>query len=152
MSVPPGDRSKSKVQFVETARQIEFRAMQVCRRWPKSWSFLITQRTVNLASEVYEHAQKANSYFPITTEQERDARVAELQKALGANYAFAQKIELAYSLFPLCGEKDNLSEAQLADKSNRLLEEFMNLCLDEEEALQGNIRWTRSAALTGKGK
>ena len=151
MSVPLGDRNKSKAQFIETADKIEFRAMQVCRRWPKSWYFTITQRTVNLASAIYEHACGANAYFPIMSEQERMDRISELQKAISANRKFAKKIERAYSFFPLCGEKDKLSEAELADKSNRLFEEFMNLCLEEEEALIGNLHWTRKVEI-GKGK
>jgi hypothetical protein len=149
MSVPPGDRQKSSMQFIETARRIEFRTLQVCRRWPKSWFFLITQRTVALASELYEHAQRANSYFPILTEQEQMERIMELDRALATLYPFAQKIELAYSLFPLCGEKDKTSERERADKSSALLEEFMNLCLEEEEALKGNIVWTRNAKVGG---
>ena len=147
MSVPPGNRGKSGAKFVDNAAFIEERAIQVCRRWPKSYMFFITQRTVELASEIYEHAEKANTFFPIMTEREREERVTELLKALGANYAFAQKIELAYHIFPICGEKDNRSEEENAEKSAKLLEEFMNLCLVEEDALKGNLTWTRAAKL-----
>ena len=91
VSVPTGDRKRSGMQFIETADKIEKRAMEVCRRWPKSWMFMITARTVSLASQVYEHAQNANAIFPVTTEEERKERVIELQRALGANYAFAKK-------------------------------------------------------------
>lgn len=151
MSVPPGDRGKSSMQFVETARNIERRAIQICHRWTKSYMFFITQRTVNLASSIYEHAQKANAIFPIMTEEERTERIIELERALGSLYAFAQKIELAYSIFPICGEKSSrVSEAEKAEKSGRILEEFMNMCLDEEEALTGNLHWTRAAELCGK--
>lgn len=147
MSVPPGDRNVSAMQFIETADKIEFRAMQVCKRWPKSYMFIITQRTIQLASEIYEYAQKANANIP-QTEREREDRISDLIKALGATYAFSRKIERAYSMFPLCGEKNNVSEAELAEKSDRLLEEFMNLCLDEEEALKGNIHYVRNLKLS----
>ena len=150
MSVPPGNRSESSMQFIETADRIEARAMQVCRRWPKSWFFMITQRTVELASAVYEHAQNANAIFPITTEDERTERIRELHRAMGANYNFSKKIERAYSLFPICGEKKNASPAEMNDKSAALLQEFMELCLTEEEALKGNLHYTRSVELTGK--
>ena len=150
MSVPPGDRGKSSMQFIETAGQIEKRAMMVCRKWPKSYMFIITARTVALASEIYEHAQKANAVIP-KTEDERTLRILELQKAMGANYAFAQKIERAYSMFPICGEGKG-SEAVQAEKSGKLLEEFMNLCLDEEEALKGNIHYTRKMNLSEAGQ
>lgn len=135
MSVPPGDRNKSGMQFIETADTIERRAMEVCRKWPKSYTFVITTRTITLASQIYEHAQKANAIFPVTNEQEREERLLELQRAMGANYAFARKIERAYSMFPICGEKQNASPGALQEKSNKLLEEFMTLCSDEEDAL-----------------
>ena len=149
MSVPPGNRGKSAMQFLETADNIERRTIQLCRRWPKSYMFLITQRTVDLASEIYEHAQKANAIIP-QNEAERTERALELQRAMGSNYAYAKKIELAYSLFPLCGEKDKASDKELAEKSNKILEELMNMCLDEEESLKGNLHWTRTLKLDKK--
>ena len=149
MSVPPGDRNESPMQFIETADKIELRAMQVCKRWPKTYMFIITQRTIQLASEVYEHAQKANANIP-QTEREREDRISDLVKALGATYAFARKIERAYSMFPLCGDKNNVSKEELAEKSDRLLEEFMILCLEEEKALKGNIHYVRNLKLPEK--
>ncbi|MCD8308876.1 MAG: hypothetical protein LUD19_03395 [Clostridia bacterium] len=146
MSVPQGDRGKSGMQFVETADRIEQRAMEVCRKWAKSFMFIITQRTVALASSIYEHAQAANAIIP-QTEDERQERILELERALGANYAFARKIERAYSMFPLCGVKEGRGQKEEDEKSGRLLEEFMNLCLDEEEALKGNIHYTRTMKL-----
>ena len=148
MSVPPGDRGKSSMQFVDTADRIEARTMQICKRWPKSWMFIITQRTINLASEIYEHAQKANAIMP-KTEAEREERVLELERAMGANYAYARKMERAYSLFPICGERKNATEAELEQKSADVLEELMNLCNDEDEALKGNLRYTRTMTLGG---
>lgn len=151
MAVPPGDRGKSSMQFIETADRIEKRTMEICRRWPKSFMFIITARTIELASEIYEHAIKANAIIP-RTEEERTQRIIELEKALGANYAYARKIERAYSMFPLCGEKKDLTAPALEEKSNRLLEELMNLCLDEEDALKGNITYTRGIDLTARKK
>ena len=134
------------MQFVETADRIEQKTMELCRKWPKTYTFIITQRTVALASAIYEHAQYANAILP-QTEEERTQRILELEKALGANYAFARKIERAYSLFPLCGQKDGRSQKEEQEKSNRLLEEFMNLCLEEEDALKGNLHYTRNMEL-----
>lgn len=148
MSVPPGDRNKSPMQFVETADKIETRAMQICRRWPKSWMFFITLQTVRLASEIYEHALKANAIYPITTEREREHRLYELQTALGANYAFARKIERAFQLFPICGEKARQTPAAANTKSMGVLQELMTLCMEEEDALKGNISYTRKADIS----
>ena len=134
------------MQFLETANKIELRTIQVCKNWPKTYTFLLTQRTVNLASQIYEEALKANAVMP-RTEAERERRLGHLEEALGAVYAFARKIERAWSLFPLCGSKERRSEAEEMEKSNRLLEEFMNLCLEEEDALKGNIHYTRNLKL-----
>ena len=150
MSVPLGDRGPSPAQFIETADKIEDRAMDVCRRWPKAWFFIITNRTLILASEIAEHAQKANSFFPVTTERERAERLIELQKALGATYAFAKKIERAYKKFPICGEKRHRSIYDMDVKSSNILEEFMRLCHEEEEALKGNIHYTRKINIPGR--
>lgn len=149
MSVPPGNRSKSGVQFLDTADEIESRAMDICRKWPKSWFFIITNRTLALASQIAEHAQKANAIFPVVTEAECQERVIELQRALGATYAFARKMERAYSKFPICGEKKTPSET--SQKSSALLEEMMILCSMEIESLKGNISSTRKT-LTQKEK
>lgn len=149
MAVPKGDRKKSGMQFIETADRIEDRAMDICRKWPKSWRFIITNRTLALASSIVEHAQNANAIYPITTESEREERVRELLRALGANYSFAKKIERAYSKFPLCGVDERKAPEMLQEKSNKLFEELMNLCLEEEEALKGNITFTRKTELAG---
>lgn len=142
------------MEFLETASVIEERTLDVCRKWPKSWMFFLTQRTIELASNVYEHAQAANAIMP-TTEREREERCVELQRALGALYAYAQKIELAYRKFPICGEKTKRLrtgevirlETEEQEKSSRILEELMNLCLKEEDALKGNLHYTRSVQL-----
>ena len=139
------------MQFVESADKIEQRTMQICRHWPKAYMFIITQRTIQLASEIYEHAQKANAIFP-KDEEERSLRIRELDMALGALYAYARKIERAFSMFPICGEKKNVSQSDIEIKSNNILEELMNLCLDEEEALKGNLHYTRSLDLSKSGK
>lgn len=86
------------MQFLETADRIEKRAMEVCRKWPKT-------------------------------------------------YAFARKIERAYSLFPLCGIKEGRGPKEEQEKSGRILEEFMNLCLEEEDALKGNLHYVRTMEL-----
>ena len=147
--VAPGDRGKSPMRFVDTAGNIEKKAMEICKKWPESYMFIITQRTIELASEIYEQAQKANAIIP-QSEAERTERILCLERALGANYAFARKIERAYTLFPLCGQKPNRSENVEQIKSNKLLEEFMTMCSDEEDALKGNLQYTRSAKLHTK--
>jgi hypothetical protein len=144
MSVPVGKRGKSSAQFVETASEIEAYAINVCKNWPKTYTFLLTNRTVALASEVYEYSMKANAIMPKTDEDVAN-RKALLQKALGSLYAFSAKIELAYRLFPICRQKDRMTVNEIDEKSAKIFERFMDLCETEEASLKGNISWTCSA-------
>ncbi len=144
MSVPKGERGKSSMEFVHTANIIEKRAMEVCKNWPKRYMFIITQRTINLASELYECVQKANAIIP-KTEAERTQRVILLERAMGANYAFSQKIERAFSMFPLCTPKKSPTEE--SEKSFHILQEFMEYCKTEDDALRGNLTFTRNMEL-----
>lgn len=133
------------MQFVETADRIEQKTMELCRKWAKTYTFIITQRTVALASAIYEHAQYANAIMP-QTEEERMQRIIELEKALGANYAFARKTSEHTPSFLYAVIRTDAAKKR-AERSNRILEEFMNLCLEEEDALKGNLHYTRNMAL-----
>ena len=132
------------MEFVHTADIIEKRAMEVCKNWPKRYMFIITQRTIALASELYESVQKANAIMP-KSEAERTQRILLLEQAMGANYAFAQKIERAFSMFPLCSPKPSAAEEE--QKIMGILEEFMGYCDTEDEALKGNLTYTRNMSL-----
>ena len=65
MSVYKSKRGKSSVQFVETARKLEEHTLEQCLKVPKRYTFLLTQRIMGLASEVYEDVVSANSIFPV---------------------------------------------------------------------------------------
>ena len=143
MSVSPGDRAKSPMDFVDRARHIEKRAYEVVRRWPKSWYYPLGERTLSLASETYELVKRANDIIP-GSESEKISRIELLQAAIGANDAFNDKIELAFSLFPICGEKAKCrSEEEREEKSGAILQEFSTLCAAEEDDIKGNLVYTR---------
>lgn len=140
MSVIKNLRGKSSMDFVEYAGRIEEKTLDTCKKWPKTYTFLLTNRTVNLASELYEEVQKGNAIM-VTTRAEADERMRHMLRALGALYAYAAKIELAYRKFPLGGQKDGGSKD--LNKSDRLFEEIMDLCQTEEDALLGIIKSDR---------
>ena len=60
MSVYKSKRGESSVQFIETARQLEAHTLACCMKCPKRYSFLLTQRIMETASEVHEHVRAAN--------------------------------------------------------------------------------------------
>lgn len=131
------------MNFVEFADRLEDETLEMCKKWPKTYTFLLTNRTVNLASEIYECVMKANAIMP-TTETEKQARVQLLQTALGALYNYARKIEKAKRRFPLCGYKDGRTYTEEQNKSDKLFEKIMDICEEEERAINGNIDYTRS--------
>ena len=47
------------MQFIETARQLEAHTLACCMKAPKRYSFLLTQRIMDTASEVHDHVRAA---------------------------------------------------------------------------------------------
>ncbi len=64
MSVYKSKRGESSVQFIETARQLEAHTLACCMKAPKRYSFLLTQRIMETASEVHDHVRAANNIWP----------------------------------------------------------------------------------------
>lgn len=62
MAVYKSKRGESSVQFIETARQLEAHTLACCMKAPKRYSFLLTQRIMDTASEVHDHVRRGNSY------------------------------------------------------------------------------------------
>ena len=136
------------MNFVELADRLEDETLDMCKKWPKTYTFLLTNRTINLASNIYECVVSANAIMP-GTEEERTTRIKLLQAALGSLYNYARKIEKAKRRFPLCGHKEGRSDSEEESKSDKLFEKIMDICEEEERAINGNIQYTRSAKLKG---
>lgn len=75
MSVLKQKRTVSKAEFVNTANQIYVETLNFLTRLSARYSRLIAEPVANLAGEVIDHSEKANSIFP------SDAQRVELRKA-----------------------------------------------------------------------
>ena len=64
MSVLKQKRDESKLQFLDTARQLEIFTLRNCVKFPKRYTFFITTEIVQLAQSVYNQVKAANSIFP----------------------------------------------------------------------------------------
>ncbi len=64
MAVLKQKRTESKMQFIETARQLEIFTLQTCVKFPKRYTFFITTEIVRLAQSIYNNVKSANSIFP----------------------------------------------------------------------------------------
>ena len=75
MSVLKQKRTTSKAEFINTAYQIYVETLNFLTRLSARYSRLIAEPVANLAGEVIDHSEKANSIFP------SDAQRVELRKA-----------------------------------------------------------------------
>ena len=80
MSVYKSKRGTSAMQFIETARQLEAHTFACCIKAPKRYSFFLTSRIMELASEVHDHVRAANNIWP-TNQHEAQLRRDELLRA-----------------------------------------------------------------------
>ena len=95
MAVYKSKRGESSVQFIETARQLEAHTLACCMKCPKRYSFLLTQRIMQLSSEVHDHVRAANNIWP-TNRHEAQLRRDELTKANNALQNLNPKLQLLY--------------------------------------------------------
>ena len=95
MSVYKSKRGESSVQFIETARQLEAHTLACCMKCPKRYSFLLTQRIMDTASEVHDHVRAANNIWP-TNQHEAQLRRDELTRANNALQNLNPKLQLLY--------------------------------------------------------
>ena len=68
------------MQFVDTAKKLEAFTLSCCMKAPKRYTFFLTSRIMQLASDVHEHAAAANNIWP-TNQHEAQMRRDELPRA-----------------------------------------------------------------------
>lgn len=95
MSVYKSKRSESSMQFVDTAKKLEAFTLSCCMKAPKRYTFFLTSRIMQLASDVHEHAAAANNIWP-TNQHEAQMRRDELTRANIALQNLDPKLQLLY--------------------------------------------------------
>ena len=100
MSVIKSKRSVSGVQFLDTARELQVFTTRTCVKFPKRYTFFITNNIVQCAVKVYGCVKRGNSIFPSSTD---DAKLRHEQFVMA--YAELQnlisQINVAYDTFPI---------------------------------------------------
>ena len=69
MSVLKAHRSESKAEFVNVANKIYIQTIAFLSRLSSRYSRLVSKSVSELASEVVDHAEKANSIYPMRHEK-----------------------------------------------------------------------------------
>ena len=126
MSVPKRKRGVSKMQFVDTARELEAHALSVCARAPKRYTPFLTKGLMELASEVHNHVRAANNIVP-ANQHEAQMRRDHLIEGNNALQNLDPKLQLLYD-----GLLKNPEQHPWAD---RAMEEFGRLIAGEAKLI-----------------
>lgn len=97
MSVLKIKRNESKAEFVYTANQIFIETMQFLSRLSARYSRLLANNIIELAHDVLDNAEKANSIFP-SDELRKKLREEHLLKSRSSLMALDIKLSHCYNL------------------------------------------------------
>ena len=97
MSVLKAHRSESKAEFVNVANKIYIQTIAFLSRLSSRYSRLVSKSVSELASEVVDHAEKANSIYPSDTAR-KELRKQHLLEARASLMALDVHLAHCYDL------------------------------------------------------
>ena len=102
ISVINSKRKLSGVQFLDTAILLQIYTIKQCAKFPRKYTFYVTQDIAKLANSICDHAKEANSIYP-TNLHEVQMRRDHLLNAYTQTQALSTKIDSAQEFFPISG-------------------------------------------------
>lgn len=90
-------RATSTIQYLENARQLQIFTLRNCIKFPKRYTFVLTQRIAELAEKIDDHIRIAESILP-TNLHEAQIRRDEFNYAYGLLNALDDKLNLMYDI------------------------------------------------------
>lgn len=121
MSILKSKRCESKMQFVDTARELEIYTLRYAVKFPKRYTFFITTEIVRLAQSVYNEVKSANSIFP-TNAHEAELRRDCLIRANNSLQCLISQLDIAKDVF--CSEVED-----------KVWVRWMNLIIEESKLI-----------------
>lgn len=121
MPVLKSKRCESKMQFVDTARELEIYTLRYAVKFPKRYTFFITTEIVRLAQSVYNEVKSANSIFP-TNAHEAELRRDCLIRANNSLQCLISQLDIAKDVF--CSEVED-----------KVWVRWMNLIIEESKLI-----------------
>lgn len=100
MSVLKAHRTESKAEFVNVANQIYVQTIQFLSRLSSRYSRLLSSPVSALASEVIDHAEKANSIYP-SDDLRKELRKTHLLEARASLMALDVHLAHCYEVMML---------------------------------------------------
>jgi hypothetical protein len=146
MSVLKSKRSTSKAEFVNVASQIYDETIDFLSRLSSRYSRLMAEAIANLAGEVEDHAEKANSIYP-SDAQRVELRKVHLLEARAALMALDVRLNKCYRLMNKnpqgCftdAKRKTLPPAEATAKLDRMADSLGELIDRENELLKGQLK------------
>lgn len=102
ISVIKSKRNESEMQFLDTAYQLYIYTVQQCVKFPKRYTFYVSQEISHTASEIHRKVKCANSVFPTNT-HEFQMRRDYFVEAYADTQSLISQINAATELFQISG-------------------------------------------------
>ena len=123
MSVLKAHRSESRAEYVNTANKIYVQTINFLSRLSSRYSRLVAESVAELASEVVDNAEKANSIYP-SDETRKELRKQHLLESRAALMALDVHLAHCYDLMMLnpagCFTKSNGDNVGSSDAKKKL--------------------------------
>ena len=98
MSVVKSKRGESTQEFLITARELQLYSIRQCVKFPKRYTFYISQSIARISGNIYENVKLGNSIYPIN-QHEVQMRRDYFLNANAELYNLVAQIEIANELF-----------------------------------------------------
>jgi len=144
MSVLKAHRSESRAEFVNAANKIYVQTINFLSRLSSRYSRLVAHQVANLAAEVLDNAEKANSIYP-SDETRKDLRKRHLLEARASLMALDVHLAHCYELMMTnpsgCFTTSNGGNVDSSDAKRKLdhMAQELGELIDHENGLLTNV-------------
>ena len=129
------DRSESKVEYLETARQLSKRTAQMVANGPRKYLTTYGDHLMRLSLQLYTHVDVANSIY-VTSEADPQQRRKHLLEARGMAYSVESTAKLYTDLVAEAGTVPR-------EKAYGRLADIARLCHKERGLIKGILESDR---------
>lgn len=126
MSVLKSKRGISSVQFIDTARSLQIYTIKQALKFPKRYTFFITQEVVKLSQSVYNNVKSANNVY-VNNQHEFEIR---------RDYFIRANCDLQC----LIAQLDIVKELFASEIKGNVWETWMNLIAEEAKLIAAVMR------------
>lgn len=144
MSVLKAHRSVSKAEFVNSANKIYIQTINFLSRLSSRYSRLVASQVANLASEVIDNVEKANSIYP-SDETRKELRKTHLLEARASLMALDVHLHHCYELMMsnpsgcfTTSSGNTVGSSDAKKKLDHMAQELGDL-IDQENILLTNV-------------